>query len=147
MNSLNHMSNLKLIVTVVSALWLTGETSLTLADPPKAPPAVEKSTTIRFADLNLESPEGARALYSRIRSAAGSLCGEQFSLWDGNRSREWNDCYRTTIEHAVVRLNRPALTAVHRNLIQGPQAAPAALGSQAPNFDRNDAIARQARPE
>src|ERR1700691_5356047 len=102
MNSLNHKSNSKLIATLAGALWLTGQASFTLADPPKGPPPVEKSTTVRFADLNLESPEGAHALYSRIRSAAESLCGEQFSLWDGNRSREWQDCYRTTIERAVV---------------------------------------------
>jgi UrcA family protein len=147
MNSLNHKLNLKPIATLASALWLMGQASLTLADPPKGPPAIEKSTIVRFADLNLESPEGARALYSRIRSAAGSLCGEQFSLWDGNRSREWNDCYRTTIERAVVKLNRPVLTAVHRDSIQGPHAAQAALGSQAPTVERGDAIARQARSE
>ncbi len=147
MNSLNHKSNLKLIATLAGALWLTGQASLTLADPPKAPPAIEKSATVRFADLNLESPEGARALYSRIRSAAASLCGEQFSLWDGNRSREWKDCYRTTIERAVVRLNRPALTAVHRDSIRGSHAALAAAGSKAPNVERSDAIARQARSE
>lgn len=138
MNSLNHKSKLKPIATLASALWLTGQASLTLADPPKAPPPVLKSTTVRFADLNLESPEGARALYSRIRSAAGSLCGEQFSLWDGNRSREWKDCYRTTIERAVVQLNRPVLTAVHRDSIRG---------SQAPIVERGDALARQTRPE
>jgi UrcA family protein len=133
MNSLNHKSNSKLIATLAGALWLTGQASFTLADPPKGPPPVEKSTTVRFADLNLESPEGAHALYSRIRSAAESLCGEQFSLWDGNRSREWQDCYRTTIERAVVQLNRPVLTAVHRDAIQGPHAASVVRGSQAPS--------------
>ncbi len=145
MNSLNHKSNLKPIATLASALWLMGGTSLTLADPPKAPPAIEKSTTIRFADLNLATSEGASALYSRIRSAAASLCGEQFSLWDGNRLREWKDCYRTAIERAVVEVNRPTLTAVHRDSIQGSHAAPAALASQAPHVERGDA--RQARPE
>jgi|HubBroStandDraft_1064217.scaffolds.fasta_scaffold212259_2 UrcA family protein len=133
MNSLNHKSNSKLIATLVGALWLTGQASLTLADPPKGAPPVEKSTTVRFADLNLESPEGAHALYSRIRSAAESLCGEQFSLWDGNRSREWQDCYRTTIERAVVQLNRPVLTSVHREAVQGPHPASVMLGSQAPS--------------
>jgi UrcA family protein len=138
---------LKPIATLTSALWLMGQASLTLADPPKGPPAIEKSTIVRIADLNLDSPEGARALYSRIRSAAESLCGEQFSLWDGNRSREWDDCYRTTIERAVVKVNRPVLTAVHLDSFHGPHAAHAALSAQAPTVERGEASARQARSE
>jgi UrcA family protein len=134
-------SNRKLIATLTGALWLTGAAASALAEPPP----VVKTATVHFADLNLESPEGAHALYSRIRSAAADLCGEQFSLWDGDRLREWKDCYRATIERAVVQLNRPALTAVHRNSTQVPPAARSTLSSQAPNV--GDAIARQGRPE
>lgn len=138
MNSSKHKSNSKLIATLVGALWLTCEASLALADAPKASSVVEKSMTVRFADLNLESPEGARVLYSRIRTAAESLCGEQFSLWDGNRSREWKDCYRDTIERAVVQLNRPTLTAMHRDSNRGSQ--PLSVG-------RSNSTAPQSHPE
>jgi UrcA family protein len=141
MKCFSDKSNRKLIATLTGALWLTCAAASALAGPPQ----IVKTTTVHFADLNLESPEGAHALYSRIRSAAADLCGEQFSLWDGNRLREWQDCYRTTIERAVVQLNRPALTAVHRDSTQTPTAARSALGSQSPNV--GGAIARQARPE
>jgi UrcA family protein len=145
MNSLKHKSNLKLIVTLGAALWLGSVATSALADPPAVPPLVPKSTTVRFADLNLQSPEGARALYSRIRTAAAELCGEQFSLWDGNRLREWKACYRTTIDRAVVQLNRPALTAMHRDSTPGRTAA--AVGQQALNAENGDGAAHVSRSE
>ena len=119
MNPLNDRSNLKLIATLTWTLLQAGAASAALADAPPLPTAPEQTTVVRFADLNLSSPEGARALYGRIRSAAQTLCGEQFSLWDGNRLREWRQCYQTAIERAVRQIDRPALTAVHRELARG----------------------------
>jgi UrcA family protein len=145
MNSLKHKSNMKLIVTLGATLWLGTMATSALADPPAVPPLVAKSTTVRFADLNLQSPEGARALYARIRTAAAELCGEQFSLWDGNRLREWKTCYRATIDRAVVQLNRPALTAMHRDSTPGRTAAP--IGQQALNVENGDGAAHLNRSE
>jgi UrcA family protein len=32
------------------------------------------TTIVRYGDLNLDSEQGAKVLYARIRSAAGSVC-------------------------------------------------------------------------
>jgi UrcA family protein len=39
-----------------------------------APPSDVPSVTVRFADLNLKSPEGVSVLYKRIHSAASQVC-------------------------------------------------------------------------
>jgi UrcA family protein len=74
------------------------------------------STTVRFADLNVQSSEGVRILYARIRGAAEALCGPRWSVWDARRMWEWKECYDGTIEDAVARVNQPMLTDLHRSL-------------------------------
>ncbi len=69
--------------------------------------------TVRFADLNPTSAEGTRTLYARIRSAAQTVCGPSFSLWDGRRMAAWKECYRATVDEAVRRIDRPMLMALH----------------------------------
>ena len=87
-----------------------------LADPPARARTLADSITVRFADLNVHSAEGARALYGRIRSAAQTVCGPRFSLWDGGHVTAWKQCYRLTIDDAVARINQPLLTNLHQNL-------------------------------
>jgi UrcA family protein len=85
--------------------------------PTVARPAIRRSldpaVTVHFADLNLNSAAGTRTLYGRIRGAAQTVCGPSFSLWDGGHMAAWKECYRTTIDEAVTRINRPTLTALH----------------------------------
>ncbi|MGH9641436.1 MAG: UrcA family protein [Terriglobales bacterium] len=131
MNFRNAKASLQPIAALASLLSLLAA-PLALADTSASQFGPERSMTVHFADLNLSSPEGARALYSRIRSAAASLCGEQFSLWDGNRPREWATCYRTTIERAVMRVNYPTVTAAHREATQ--QSASIAVASTPPTL-------------
>lgn len=70
-----------------------------------------RSETVHFADLNLSTPQGATALYRRIKWAARDVC-------------EWNDdllemqvnaqpCVDKAIADAVTRVGRPELTAVY----------------------------------
>jgi UrcA family protein len=78
------------------------------------------SATVRFADLNLHSAEGVRVLYARIRSAAETVCGTRWSVWDHRQVWAWQECYRTTLDDAVRRINQPVLTDLHRNLTNAP---------------------------
>jgi UrcA family protein len=74
------------------------------------------SATVRFADLNVSSSEGARILYSRIRGAAETLCGPRWSVWEAHLMWEWKECYDQAVDEAVARVNQPMLTDVHRHL-------------------------------
>jgi UrcA family protein len=70
------------------------------------------SETVHYADLNLSSPQGAAALYRRIKLAAQNVCG-------------WNDddplvmqvharpCVDKAIADAVTRVGRLELTAIY----------------------------------
>jgi UrcA family protein len=71
------------------------------------------SVTVRYADLNLNTPAGVEALYARLRTAARSVCevGERRAL---NEAMVSKDCYRDVLAAAVTNANLPTLTALHR---------------------------------
>jgi UrcA family protein len=112
--------NAKFIATLVAAAALAVLSEEASADPAHPTRSLELSVTVRLADLNLASPEGARAAYGRIRSAAQQVCGTSFSIWDGNRWSSWRECYRTTIDDTVNRIDRPTLTALHKSTTKPP---------------------------
>jgi UrcA family protein len=70
-----------------------------------------RSVTVSFRDLDLSTPEGAKALYGRIQRAAKQVCGYQGA--DLIEQSIWRSCYRNAISDAVGKVNSPLLTAVH----------------------------------
>jgi UrcA family protein len=67
---------------------------------------------VKYADLNLSSPQGANALYSRIRAAAERAC----QPLDGRdlRSRiHMQDCVATAVADAVTKVGHPAVVAIY----------------------------------
>jgi UrcA family protein len=92
------------------------------ANPPKPSVTVRftPSVTVRFADLNLSSPEGNRVLYARLRKAAQTVCGTRYSVWDHGRVRAWNECFRATVDYAVAQINTPMLISLHKQLAKAP---------------------------
>jgi len=67
------------------------------------------SETVKFADLNLSSPEGVEALYGRIHAAARRVCdqpaGEQAGIWG---------CMKKAESEAIGKVNVPLLTAFYQ---------------------------------
>jgi UrcA family protein len=86
-----------------------------LAADPRAPQSVENKAGIRvhYADLDLSKPEDISILYKRISRAARDNCGTDAAAWDG-RTSLLKKCIGQTIEDAVNRINKPLLTALHR---------------------------------
>jgi UrcA family protein len=112
------LSRLLLTFSLASpVLWMVSRAAADDIHPSRT---LDPTATVRFGDLNLSTPEGTRALYGRIASAAQALCGPSFSLWDANRHGNWKICYRATIDQAVRQLNLPNLTALH----EGPTHRP-----------------------
>ena len=73
------------------------------------------SRVVRFADLNLQSREGIRALYSRIRTAAQDVCEPvYFRVARSNISQR--RCQERAIEQAVAAVRSDSLTAFHVSL-------------------------------
>ncbi|MEJ0038765.1 MAG: UrcA family protein [Gammaproteobacteria bacterium] len=70
------------------------------------------STTVKFSDLNLQSPAGAEELYRRIERAANKVCWEpadQHILTNIDR----RDCVERAVAKAVSDVNNSHLTALY----------------------------------
>jgi UrcA family protein len=68
------------------------------------------SKTVKFADLDVRTPEGAKVLYDRIRIAAGKVC--ESNDRDPVLREATPRCIHTAIDNAVKKVNAPYLTAL-----------------------------------
>jgi len=107
-----------LIATAIFGALALSFSAVSAADPSSA------SITVKYADLDLASPSGARAVYERIRAAAQSACNYFWFKTDADEAR----CLQNTIAKAVTKVNQPALTAVYNAKYK--ISAPSTLVSQ-----------------
>ena len=92
-----------LIATAIFGALASSFSAVSAADPNSA------SVTVKYADLNIASPSGARVLYERIRVAAHTACSY---FWFKTAAHEAR-CVQNTIAEAVAKVNEPALSAVY----------------------------------
>jgi UrcA family protein len=84
-------------------------------------PSDPRSITVKFADLNLQTPAGVEALYKRIHSAATQVCD---SGADRNLSILIYDrkCAGATETKAIEDVHNSALSALYQRKVGGPVA-------------------------
>ena len=113
-----------MIATSVLAMVTGGFGPHSLAAGPRSDTGSSPTVVVQFGDLNTSTPEGIRALYSRLSAASVQVCGSQ-STWYPTAYWSQKECSRTTLENLVARLNLPQLTALHRESTHGrlPAAA------------------------
>ena len=96
--------NRPIILGFAAAMWLTCGLVASNAHGNEV-----RSETVKFADLNLSSPEGVEALYGRIHAAARRVCdqpaGEQAGI---------GRCMRKTEGEAIGKVNVPLLIAFYQ---------------------------------
>lgn len=68
--------------------------------------------TVTYDARSLNSEQGARTLYARIRSAAGEVCSPLESR-ELSRRQIWQSCVHNAVESAVLRVDSPLVSAVH----------------------------------
>ena len=114
--SISHRSIVRTIAmfvfAAVSSLLLTDLAAAAVND--EAGPSV----TVRYHDLNLNSPEGIASLYGRIRGAAGQVC-RPLENRDLERKAAWNYCFNHAVADAVRAVNNRTLSAYHWQRIRG----------------------------
>jgi UrcA family protein len=85
-----------------------------VASPATADPRPQRSlapaVTVRFGNLNTSTPRGAAVLYARIADAAQAVC-DSGALWYPTAYWASKECYQTTVDKVVARLNLLALGA------------------------------------
>lgn len=69
-------------------------------------------TTVKYADLNLATSQGAEALYRRIRWAAERVCSPA-DVKDLGALTSRKDCIEKAMAEAVTDVGSPTLTAVY----------------------------------
>jgi UrcA family protein len=90
------LSSLLLVSTPGAASTAGAENSAT----------IQKSVTVRVADIDLSTPAGAATFYRRVRDAAYRVCDAGWSV-----DRE---CVKNAVAAAVSTVDRPLVTALHR---------------------------------
>lgn len=93
--------------------------SMAMADSPET----TRSKVVRFADLNLQSRDGAAAVYKRLSRAADSLCGLSWHIRSlattAQMSADVRQCKADAIGKAVNQIHAPMLTAFYLEKTQG----------------------------
>ena len=74
-----------------------------------------KSVKVSYADLKLETKEGANALYRRLKQASKQVCDVRGLTVEGSlkRIREARQCYRETLSAAVEKVDNEQVTQIH----------------------------------
>ena len=81
---------------------------------------------VRFSDLDVSKPEGATALYARIRHAARIVCAPGESREMGLAAM-YRACMEESIANAVAKVDRPLLSQYHQARATGGKSAPLQL--------------------
>jgi UrcA family protein len=98
---------------VVASLLATATLALGIGSAAHSAPLDRQtvSTVVRFGDLDLSNPEGAKAVLTRIRHAAKQVCepAPETPL----DYPYWRSCVAKATGGAVSRLNSPMVTAAY----------------------------------
>lgn len=70
-----------------------------------------RAETVKFGDLNVNTPEGVAALYRRIHQAANRVCS--YDGFDPLLQIDSNDCARKSEAQAIGKVALPQLTAYY----------------------------------
>jgi UrcA family protein len=77
-----------------------------------AEPSQSLTKIVHYGDLNLDSEQGAQALYARLRSAARQVCSPLESA-EMSRQRQWEKCFNNAVANAVGQVDKTMLSALH----------------------------------
>jgi len=124
MDYLKLRAPLSLGCAAIALLALQG-----IAPAHAAEPAATRAVTVKYQDLNPQTPEDAARLLARIRDAARQVCGPESERLDLQHA--WQVCYDGSLNAAVAHVDSPILTAL-------------ASGHRLPGGDRNQS--RKAAP-
>ena len=98
---------------ILSALALSFAT-VSRADDTTVPQVI-----VKFGDLDVSTSQGAAALYRRIHGAAVNVCSR---MYVDKLAYKWHEstCLQKVIGDAVIKVNRPTLSAVFASKYDAP---------------------------
>ena len=102
--------------SILAAGFVAISGAATVVPAQAAEQAQAHTQIVRYGDLNLDSEQGAKVLYTRIRGAAGNVC----SSLDGRNLIEkklWQGCFDKAVASAVEQVNMTRVTALHNQMV------------------------------
>ena len=79
-----------------------------------AQPAEFLTKAVAYGDLNLDSDQGAKALYARLQSAAHYVCSPMETR-ELSRRTVWQTCVNNALASAVTQINKPRVNALYKH--------------------------------
>lgn len=107
--SLKANRSLRYGLAMIAGCFVAAAASVTDA---ATAPADVPSMTVRYADLDITTEQGAHTLYRRIQSAAQAVCPSA-DFRDLERSAMSRSCQEQAIARAVQAVSSPRLAAVY----------------------------------
>jgi UrcA family protein len=74
---------------------------------------------VSYAGLDLNSEEGARILFRRLKFAAGQVC-EPLEGQRLEQKQRWRECYERALANAVTQVNYPQVTMLYQASVETP---------------------------
>jgi UrcA family protein len=103
-----------------TALALAGTIGLALPAHAGAPAgATHTAVVVRYGDLNLAAPDGAKTLYARLEAAADKACGGEPGAQQLSQQAAYRACYDRAMQKAVDKIGRAQVQAVHSARVAG----------------------------
>lgn len=110
-------------LTIGVSLWLA-IIGADLATAQTAPETTSQTAHVSYADLDLSTPHDAKALLTRIRSAAGAACGdENHSPLFPRAMAQHRACVTDAVSAAIGRIDAPLVAALHDETLAGASFA------------------------
>ena len=100
---------MKYYTAILSAFGTASMCTLTTAPAGAAEQAVP-TRTVRFDDLDITKPAGAKILYDRIKEAAAEVCQLPTSWEPLSMLVVQRNCVQKAIDNAVMKVNSDVLT-------------------------------------
>jgi UrcA family protein len=85
-----------------------------------AEPSQPLTKVVTYGDLNLNSEQGAKVLYARLRGAAKNVCSPLENRQLIYRSL-WQTCVDNAVANAVGQVNKTTVSALHIQTVNRPK--------------------------
>jgi UrcA family protein len=79
-------------------------------------PAQSHTSIVNYGELNLDTEQGAKVLYARLRSAARNVCSS-FETRNLIEKKYWQGCFDKAVACAVAQINNTRVTALHNQIV------------------------------
>lgn len=103
--ALCHAARLSTAMILAAGLGGIAQAATTMQEENPGSGQATASRTMRYGDLDLSSEAGRARLETRLKVAAGTVCGKR-SLWTVRPPADYERCYDEALSAARLRLER-----------------------------------------